>query len=101
MRQALRDNKVSFVKLLLNNGVVMKNMINPKVLRELYNAVSCFARPSLGTELSSHRVYDQKSRKLSLSQAYKYSVATPYFLKILYFFFWTFLKMYFYWTKYA
>ena len=48
MRQALRDNKVSFVKLLLNNGVVMKNMINPKVLRELYNAVSCCARPSRG-----------------------------------------------------
>ena len=43
MRQALRDNKVSFVKLLLNNGVVMKNMINPKVLRELYNAVSLCA----------------------------------------------------------
>ena len=69
MRQALRDNKVSFVKLLLNNGVVMKNMINPKVLRELYNAVSFCVRPSreLTNWANCRRVHDQINSIIAFS----------------------------------
>ena len=39
MTQALTEDRVQFVRLLLNNGVVMQNFLNAKILRELYNSV--------------------------------------------------------------
>ena len=39
MTQALTEDRVQFVRLLLNNGVVMQNFLNAKILRQLYNSV--------------------------------------------------------------